>query len=254
LTRLTLAEILSGTRDRVNPSDLQAGLTALLDEAEKNNGNLDPVRFWTLVAQLAQGRGIAEALEHDAANMLAEKTIADKNPASIWVRFQWAMLFKLMQKLDAFKEDLLPRDFSVAAFLGASLNFVEGGRRHVDLLGVGSSRASQQASARAAKAMLVKEVFRRMARDKCSEEVALRAVMPLDGRLSAPKTQHNEGFWRTWAGKGGWRDQAAAYLGVSVEQLRLQASEEVSQLPMLPHAHPTAAQLALWWALANDPR
>ncbi len=74
-----LSEILSGEYPQIDEQRLVAMLRELLAGAGANDGKLEPEFFWTFVAALAQGRGIADRLRE--AGQKGADAVATDHPA-----------------------------------------------------------------------------------------------------------------------------------------------------------------------------
>jgi hypothetical protein len=185
MTNKTLEEILTGARSQTDRKALHDALDALLDEGDADGGDLDFVRFWQFVAELAQGRGIADGFEAYAAITVAKLCPPDSEPAEIWKQRQWAILFNLLKIFSAFDQDILPSNFLAPAFTGPAINAMRGSKRtgtrvvgYPDLLGLGTVRAGDAPMASLARRLLVGAVYYRSARDCISLENARAAILP----------------------------------------------------------------------------
>lgn len=176
MTDETLAEILSGVHEPTSREDLHAMLDDLLDAADADGGRLDGPAFWTFVASVARGRGIADEIADDAAKYIAEASgvseIPKDDPAgaaaaeqALFRMWLWAVLAALLRRVTAFPGRIVPSDFPSIAFLMVADNVITGrGRKgagpHMDLLGLGTQKgADWKAEARAARRILVGVVY-----------------------------------------------------------------------------------------------
>jgi|GEM_PF-5049803 len=158
----TLAEILSGRHTPADRADLHAALDVMLDAADGDGGRLDGPTFWGFVAGLARGRGVAEEIANGAAAKLAERSGLPDKLAEAWRAAQWAYLFTLMRHISAFPGEIMPRDFSAAAFIAVADNILSGKKKGEaqDLLALGTQRGAEWAAeARAARRLVVGAVF-----------------------------------------------------------------------------------------------
>lgn len=168
MTNETLAEILTGQANPSDRADLHRDLDALLDAADEDGGPLDGPAFWSFVANMARGRGIADEIAAAANKHVAKAGIPD-NPAGAAKTVQWAILSAVLRRVTAFPGELVPKEFRASAFMAAADNIVTGngemGRgEHFDVLGLGTQRGSpDQAERRAAKRLLVSAVWLRAA-------------------------------------------------------------------------------------------
>ena len=172
MTDETLAEILSGRHEPNSRANLHAALDVLLDAADVDGDRLDGPAFWTFVAALARGRGIADeiagaAVQHMTdAGALPDKPEQDPARALAAARTaQWAMLSALLRRVTAFPGEIVPEEFQRTWFIAAADNIVVGRGKlrkgpHMDLLGLGTQKGAEwKAEARAAKRLLVGAVY-----------------------------------------------------------------------------------------------
>ncbi len=252
MARETLADIRSGAPAPVPRTELERAFKALLDEADTRDGQLDPVRFWELVASLARGRGIADELEESAADGVGKNgTKPDDPPTHIWRRYQWSVLFHLLKRLGMFGSGALPSSFLPAAFKAPAVDRLRGTRHHIDLLGLNTGGGEQRPFARAAQLLLVRAVLYRKACDGISEAEARRRVLPPEGHPT-DKDINNVGFARTWLD---WKRRTAETLSVSLTQLGEDAEAAARGEGNLEGFYaPDAATVKKLWRWAYNPR
>lgn len=163
----------------------------MLDTTDTDGGRLDAAAFWSLVGDLAHGRGIADEIADAAAANVARRGGLPADLAEAWRATQWAMLSALLTRLAA-AGAILPQDFSAAAFRAVADNVLSGtGEGEAqDLLGLGSQRGTaDNAEARAARRLLVGAIFYRAEQSGKSVAHVRRAILPLN--LA-------DGTWRDW--------------------------------------------------------
>ena len=210
MTDKTLGEIFTGDTRR---EDLHRALDDILDAQVEDGGALDAPAFWTFVASLANGRGIADEIEEGAVLLLAEHRVPD-TPENLWQMWQWAVLVKLLQRLEAPAEvglegSILPESFMPAALKAIAINRIQNGGKgaHIDLLAMNSSsRGTDKAMDRAARRLLTRHVLEQAILTGQSDEKTRARILP--GDL----------VYRTWQG---WKRELAKQMGLSeVEHLR----------------------------------
>jgi hypothetical protein len=193
--------------------DLHGALDALLDAQAEESGALDAAAFWTFVALLTEGGGIAAEIEEGAALMLAEHGMPKKWD-ELWRAWQWAVVFKLLQRLEAparfgLADGVLPESFMPAAIMAVAVNRIQPGGKGdgIDLLGMKSGRRGpEQTLVRAARRLLVLDVMQRAIQSGHSEDETRRRHLPGD----LPN--------RTWVD---WKREAAKAKGFAeIEPLR----------------------------------
>ena len=250
MTDQSLAEILSGKEYDEERADLHAALDLLLDDASRNNGQLNAPAFWAFVSSLAENRGIADELGRAAALMLVEnrpdKAVSDlrDDPTDLFRVTQFAGLFHLLGRLQHFGSAVLPPGFCVPAWRGVLLNLLRPGPgTYVDLLGLNSSRGGDGMLARLARRQLVLAVYYRAAKDGIRESEARRYILPEPGCW--------KDSYRTWQG---WRNEVTKDKDMTVAETRAEAEAaargEIDETPYdLDEA--TVAEL---WRLAYRPR
>lgn len=188
----TLAEILSGQHEPTGRAALHAMLDDLLDAAEEDGGTrLDASEFWTFVAKLARGRGIADDIAETAAQHIAEAApggaggVAGEEQALAVARmWQWAMLTALLRRVTGVPGEVVPRELQASWFIAAAHNIVVGRGKtglgpHMDLLGLGTQRGAEwEAEGRTVKWLLVGAVYFRAEQSGQSLAKTRRALMP----------------------------------------------------------------------------
>jgi hypothetical protein len=200
-----LADILSGRGAATLRAELHAKLDDLLDAADANGGRADAAAYWSFVASVADGRGIADEIER-AALLAVAKECATTDPASLFRNVQFATLFHLLGRLEAVGDAILPPTFSPTAFRAVMLNLLEREGTYPDLLGLGSTRAGDGALNRAARWQLVMAVYFRAEKDGVSLAEARRRLLP--------EPAQNVSFNRTWQG---WQREVAKAKGLSID-------------------------------------
>ncbi|MGK7753795.1 MULTISPECIES: hypothetical protein [unclassified Roseovarius] len=241
MTDKTLGEILTGDTRR---EDLHRALDEILDAQVEDGGALDAPAFWTFVASLADGSGIPAEIEEGAALLLAEHRVPD-TPEDLWQAWQWAVLVKLLQRLEApakvgLEGSILPESFMPAALKAIAINRIQNGGEgaDIDLLAMNTSwRGTEQAMIRTARGLLTRHVLEQAILNNRSEDETRRRIFPGD----LPN--------RTWTG---WKRETAEQKGFDeIEPYRaslraaLEAGEEALSLP--------AEQVAEIWRLAYRP-
>lgn len=200
-----ISEVLSGIRIPAGREALHDALDSLLDAADQDGGRLDGPDFWIFMAALARGRGIADEIADAAAANVADHGGLPAKAAEAWRAAQWAMLSGLLNRLTTVGE-IMPKEFSAAAFRAVALNVLVGGRggEAQDLLGLGTQRGTpSEAEVRAAKRLLVGAVFFRAEQKGQSVAAARRVMLP-----DIPDA--------TWKG---WTRDVAAAKGVTVREV-----------------------------------
>jgi hypothetical protein len=190
MTGETLAEILSGEQERPSRPDIHAALDTLLDAADADEGRLQEDAFWTFVASLAVGRGIAEgirstATRHVVRGGLPNSPTQDPASAASTARtVQWALLAAVLRRVTCFPGSIVPREFQASWFLAVADNIVAGKGEaghghHIDLLGLGTQRGSEdQTMRRAARYLLVGAVYFRAEQTGWPVARVLRELLP----------------------------------------------------------------------------
>ena len=241
MSRKTLAETLSGTREQIGRQHLHNSLDALLDRADVETGQLDLTEFFEFSSSLAQGRGIAKQIAEDAESLaLQHGGPPPDNPDEKWAREQWAILFVLIRQLADFEDDLLPEDFWAAAFLLPALNVLRGPKRgiHMDPLGLGTTRKGDGPRQRLARYQLVRAVYFMAARENISLESARQKIMP-----DLPV--------RTWQD---WQREVADAEGVAIHQIG-KTAEAAARGEGNPFLYAlTPEKIASLWKLGWRPR
>lgn len=152
-----LVDILTGRHRSSERQELHDALDVLLDAQENDGGELFAARYWDFIGLLAEGRGITAEIEESATRMLVAHSTDDRlaqaftedKAEDFWRAWHWAVLFKLLQRLEVpakfgRSEGILPKDFLSVAVRALALNGVqEGGQgREIDLLGMNTSKLS----------------------------------------------------------------------------------------------------------------
>lgn len=184
MTEETLAEVLSGLHEPTCREDLHRMLDDLLDATDADGGQMDGPAFWGFVAALARGHGIADQLRRAAARHMAdvgrhtggrdplpEDLYKDPAEALATARMaQWALLATLLRHVTAFPGEIVPRELQASWFIAVADNVLvgrgklgkgkSGGGYHMDLLGLGTQRQTEdKATQRAARRLLVGAVY-----------------------------------------------------------------------------------------------
>lgn len=177
----SLADILSG-RGPASRADLHADLDALLDAADADGGRLDGPAYWAFVAQLAEGRGVAEDMDEGAAAAIAINGPLPDDPAAAWRSCQWAYLSALLTRISTIPGAIMPDDFAVTAWRAVAHNALSDGKmggEYMDLMGLGTQRGTElKAIERAVRRMLVGIVYYRAERDGKFVAKVRRDILP----------------------------------------------------------------------------
>ncbi|TPL53355.1 hypothetical protein FJ937_08350 [Mesorhizobium sp. B2-4-4] len=232
-----LADMLAGGAATAR-GELHAQLDALLDAADADGGRLDAAEFWSFVASVAEGRGIADEIEDAAVSVVAGGG-APTEPVKLFRDIQFAVLFHLLGRLQSVGDAILPASFRPAAFRAVMLNLISpDGGTHPDILGLGSTRAGEGALYRAARRQLLMAVYVRAEKDGISLAEARRRVLP--------EPAHDLSFGRTWQG---WQREVAKAKGVSIDRLGDDARAAVHSAGPSPYELDRETVDTLWrWA------